>query len=382
MNFTMENFTSFSYSSSSTKETNNYLNSLIITKLNTYTTVFDKLITNNSKTQTNDNDIIHDKIDGIVARINLGSMLFGIIGNFICICVLGQKTILNKKFNWYLLMLAFADLIYSFIVFTNYIIVIINPERALYDLSKYTCYFTDYIFRSIDTFCVFLTLVLSIDRLYAITNPIKSKSFFTYRYPKQIALVGYLMLTIVKSPDLFLSQRTYVTPESKAPTTLENEHTMLNIFDGILVNVTQSAYYSTQTDNNYETGFKSESDIVQNIIEEDVELNERPYCQYTTMFDSSNNISDEKHKTRIIYIIYCNVVVPLLFNVLPELIILILNLALWFFMRKYFKISSENGMISNSLRNSIRNPNSKRTMTKSQQSHYFTIIMLGMFDFK
>lgn len=44
---------------------------------------------------------IHDQIDEVVARINFGFMFFGIVGNFICICVLMQKNLLNRKFNWY-----------------------------------------------------------------------------------------------------------------------------------------------------------------------------------------------------------------------------------------------------------------------------------------
>lgn len=44
---------------------------------------------------------IHDRIDDVVARINFGFMLFGIIGNFLCILVLMQKNLLNRKFNWY-----------------------------------------------------------------------------------------------------------------------------------------------------------------------------------------------------------------------------------------------------------------------------------------
>lgn len=43
---------------------------------------------------------IHDLIDDVVARINFGFMLFGIIGNFLCILVLMQKSLLKRKFNW------------------------------------------------------------------------------------------------------------------------------------------------------------------------------------------------------------------------------------------------------------------------------------------
>lgn len=117
------------------------------------------------------------------------------------------------------MLLAVADLAFSVIVFTNYYIVLNNHTYALYDLSWMTCYFTDYVVNSLDAFCVFLTLVLSVDRLYAIMKPIQSKTFFTYRYPKQIAVFGYLALLAIKSPELFLSQRKYVYSTSSTAST-------------------------------------------------------------------------------------------------------------------------------------------------------------------
>lgn len=107
--------------------------------------------------------------------------------------------------------MAAADLVFCVIVFTNYYIVLTNQSTALYDHSWITCYFTDYIVNSLDAFCVFLTLILSVDRLYAIIRPIQNKMFFTYRYPKRIAVFGYLALLAIKSPELFLSQRKYVS---------------------------------------------------------------------------------------------------------------------------------------------------------------------------
>lgn len=73
-----------------------------------------QLTPTNASLNTNDFDI-HDRIDRVVARINLGSMLFGIVGNFICICVLMQKPLLKRKFNWFELIDIFKYINY----FTN-----------------------------------------------------------------------------------------------------------------------------------------------------------------------------------------------------------------------------------------------------------------------
>lgn len=291
---------------------------------------------------------IHEEIESIVARINLFTMLFGIIGNFICICVLMQKTLLNRKFNWYLLILALADLIFCFIVFINYYIVFTNPSRALYDLSKITCYFTDYVVSSIDAFCVYLTLVLSIDRLYAIKKPIKSKMFLTYRFPRRIAILGYLTILLIKSPDLFLSQREYIHPSV--------------------------AHHFTHNFTENGTLDMSKYDIVYESIGKE-------YCHSTNMFSSTDLKENQSQIVHIIYIIYCNVVMPLFFNIIPAFVILVLNLALWFFMRQYSYMLSTNPselLLKNSSKSSFVNRSVKRSISTTQKSHYFTIIMLGI----
>jgi len=159
-----------------------------------------------------DDESVHDFADYIVSRINLSTMLFGIFGNLTCIFVLAQKTLLNKKFNWFLLTLAIADLAYCFIVFISYLVYVLSeadPAQVIYDVSQLTCYLTDYVVHSIDSFCVFLTLILSVDRLYAIMNPIKARFFVTYRFPKLITTSCFIVLLSVKAPEIFLSQREF-----------------------------------------------------------------------------------------------------------------------------------------------------------------------------
>ena len=154
--------------------------------------------------------------DTIVSRINLSFMGFGILGNLACISVLFQATMLRKKFHLYLLALAFGDILYCIIVFCNYMIYIGDPPNLLFDFSEITCYFTDYIVGSIDAFCVFITLVVSVDRLYAIIRPIRIRDFATYRYPRLIVLFNIAAILALKSPEVFLSQREYEVTEPNA----------------------------------------------------------------------------------------------------------------------------------------------------------------------
>jgi hypothetical protein len=168
---------------------------------------------------------IHDRIDAVVSRVNLASMFFGIVANLVCICVFNyNKILLKKRFNWYLFVLACVDCIFCSIVFANYLVfTVYRQERALYDLSAITCYATDFVVNSVDEYSVLLTLLLSIDRLYAIRRPINIKLFVTYRYQKQVTAVGFAIITLVSLPYFLLSQRTYVVPSSSSSNQLVND---------------------------------------------------------------------------------------------------------------------------------------------------------------
>lgn len=158
---------------------------------------------------------IQQIVDDVASKFNFSSMLFGIIANTLCISVFFDKIQLRKKFQFYLLALAFADLFYCIIVFLNYLVFIVNPPNVLYDLTSWTCYLTDYFVGIIDSFCILMTLVLSVDRLYAITSPLKFRNSITYRFPKMLIFACLILVALVKSPEIFLSQRTYeIDPES------------------------------------------------------------------------------------------------------------------------------------------------------------------------
>lgn len=116
----------------------------------------------------------------------------------------------------------------------------------------------------------------------------------------------------------------------------------------------------------------------------------------------SQDLATKEHLRRqgiiYIYIIYYNIVLPVLFNIIPGLLILINNSALWFFMRNYTRSmkkrseqdkasatsqqlqpSQQQASQSKSVTKNLTKPRRTfDTMTKSQQSHYFTIITLGV----
>ena len=241
---------------------------------------------------------IHDKIDAIVSRINLVSMLFGVVGNLICMCVFNNKILLKKRFNWYLLMLALVDFVFCFIVFANYMVFTLDNAKALYDLSKFTCYFTDFIVNNVDEYSVYLTLLLSVDRLYAIRRPINIKFFVTYRYQKQLALAGMSVITLASVPYFFLSQREYVVPNGN---------------------------------DEYDEAF----------CKYELFLDQVSTDQNAAGRDQNDDDNAHKQKIKYVYVIYYNIIIPIAFNILPGLSVVINNLALWLYMKNYTNVTSE-----------------------------------------
>ncbi|RNA02464.1 hypothetical protein BpHYR1_040163, partial [Brachionus plicatilis] len=205
-------------------------------------------------------------------------------------------------------------------------------------------------------FCVFLTLVLSIDRLYAIKKPIKSKVFFTYRFPKRIALSGYLFILFIKSPEIFLSQRHYGVLEQNFNNFSQNLRPNLSKSD-FLVDIVSGS------DDKYETS----------TIEINFEQVATPSCNSKNWFQSSDRNGTDSPTSHLVYIIYCNIIIPLVFNIMPALVILILNLTLWFFMRQYTKIITRgpSEISKGFLTNYHISRSSRRAITTTQKSHYF-----------
>ena len=133
--------------------------------------------------------------------LDLILMVIGLIGNSLCIKIYSKKEMRKNKFNWYLLVLAIFELIFCFILFGNYLFQIVHPKKYfLYELNNYLGIFVGFLIRTIDSYLVLITLYLSIDRLYAIKNPIEIKDFITHLHVKyfiSITLACLIPLEIV-----------------------------------------------------------------------------------------------------------------------------------------------------------------------------------------
>ena len=69
----------------------------------------------------------------------------------------------------------------------------------------------DFIAHTSDSLSIILTLILSIDRLYAITNPIKNKYFMTNTHTKTLILVSLLIVCVIRLPSAIICRFCYFT---------------------------------------------------------------------------------------------------------------------------------------------------------------------------
>jgi hypothetical protein len=382
---------------------------------------------------------IHNRIDTLVARINFFLMLFGIVGNLVCMCVLVQKKLLGRKFNCYLLILSLADFVFSVIVFINYCIIFHNPNRAIFDLSWLTCHFTDYVIHTIDAFCVAITLIVSIDRFYAIIQPIKNKTLITNRYPKQISLACLILMLVLHSPGVLFSQRSYIY--ATKPSTLPS---MPRNTTGLIVNGEVNSEYALRSYFNMSrksllektSGFNlsqiSKSLRPSKLRESNNSMNSMAtsllesismitsnrnklsslnaptsdFCHFTNSEHSSIMRTPRNEKTRIAYILYTKLILAICLNILPALAILIINSILSYFIRQYTtgsnaRISGVASSVNHNMtshhanntsnfagnRLSVRyshtplasgHLNDHKFISRAQKSNYLTIVMIGV----
>ena len=132
-------------------------------------------------------------------NLNIFLMSVGIISNVISLYAFLQKSLLKRKFNWYLLVLTAFELIFCSLLFVDYLFVKVYKQPLfLHDLSEFSLQFFDFTVHTIDSCIVILTLVLSVDRLYAIENPMKIKLFVTCLHAKFVIFFSLTSLIVLK----------------------------------------------------------------------------------------------------------------------------------------------------------------------------------------
>ena len=119
------------------------------------------------------------------------------------------KQSINTWFFRYLLFQTLSDLLFLVIIIVQLILEIYDPNETIYELSKITCYYTEYIFVTSNVFSVLLSLILSIDRLYAIERPLHNNMSFTNRFPVHISISLFAILLLILHPKFFFKSYKY-----------------------------------------------------------------------------------------------------------------------------------------------------------------------------
>jgi hypothetical protein len=136
---------------------------------------------------------------------NLTLFLIGIICNSICVYIFLQNKMRIAKFNWYLLVLAIVELIFCIILFVDYSFQLLNEKKLLlHQCNKILNVIFDYCVHTLDSYASVITLILSIDRLYAIQKPLKIKFFVTNLHVKLFIFTSLLSILILRIPLVIL----------------------------------------------------------------------------------------------------------------------------------------------------------------------------------
>ena len=142
----------------------------------------------------------------IFGKINLiGLACFGIFGSLFCMYVFLHKNMRKRKFHWYLLVVAVFEFLFSLTLSIDYMYKMFDKDsRFLHDINVYITMLIDYLTHFIDSYVTMLTLILSIDRLYAINHLPDQRHFITYKHAKFLIFITFISILVLKIPVLIL----------------------------------------------------------------------------------------------------------------------------------------------------------------------------------
>nr|QVK45819.1 G protein-coupled receptor [Proales similis] len=285
-------------------------------------------------------------LDEWIAKLNLACMLLGLACNLLCVAGLSRRRVLKARFNVYLLMVAFADLVFCALVAANYTIMLQTGSRALYDTCWLACNVTDYAIGSLDSFSVLITLLVSLDRLNAIKRPLKRRFSVLFLRPWLVGTVSALAIVLIRLPDALANPRFYA--DEYVPTV--NRLRLQNMTEA---EAAQRLELARQID---------------------LLLAAQPRCRV-------QSVEQLGHLRNSFNIIYSNGVVPICLNALPAFAILAVNLNLLAHLRAYERKlhrKSGSGSIAASLRRSTQQSQASQS---NQRTHVATIVALSFWMF-
>lgn len=129
----------------------------------------------------------------------------GLISNLLVILTMSQKEMAKRKSIIYLLFLALSDFLFIFISeFPNYLMRLKIIDYNFFKFSNVTCFFYDFSSTVFHFFSILITVVVTIDRFYAIYKPLKSNNSYLTKSPKVVSLVVFIVSVCLALPHGFL----------------------------------------------------------------------------------------------------------------------------------------------------------------------------------
>jgi hypothetical protein len=163
----------------------------------------DNMIENLSN-NSNLTDILKDdhlfRIEVVACNLNILITAFGTVSNGLSLYTFLHKKLRAKKINWYFLVLTLFEFIFCLMVLMDYGFTKIHHEQIFFhDLHDFSRIVFDYSIHTSQSCISLITLLLSLDRLYAIKNPMLIKEFITQHHCKKLISISLFTLILIKT---------------------------------------------------------------------------------------------------------------------------------------------------------------------------------------
>jgi hypothetical protein len=130
----------------------------------------------------------------------------GIITNLVCIFIFSKKNLIKRKSIFFLVILAFSDLMYNLLsVLPNFLTNIRLVQYNIYKINNASCFMYDFGITSFHFYSVLITLLITADRFDHISRPLKLDSKLSdLKLKKRIGLCVFFVALVIALPHGFL----------------------------------------------------------------------------------------------------------------------------------------------------------------------------------
>lgn len=127
-------------------------------------------------------------------KVNFIIALFGVCSNLVCIYVLSKWRLKKFKFNWYLYLLAYTESFFCLFYFCNKLLLFSYGTNSknfntIVEVFNILTHVLNY-------FSIWIILLLSINRFYAVKYPYKIKDNMRNRHPRLVTMIIFIWILL------------------------------------------------------------------------------------------------------------------------------------------------------------------------------------------